>query len=50
LKISEIELFEMITWKLKHYKTKTPFCGKCGKMISNKNAEKSTCYHCGENL
>jgi len=42
---------KLLVFKLKHYKVKTPFCSKCGKMISNANAKKhGKCWHCAENL
>jgi len=42
-----------LIYKLKHYKVKTPFCDKCGKMISNENAKRNfngKCWHCDEKL
>jgi len=36
-----------LVFKLKHYKVKTPFCDKCGKMVSNRLAKiKTVCNHC----
>jgi len=41
----------MLVFKLKHYRRKTAYCGKCGIMISNKKAlSKGKCGHCKEEL
>jgi len=41
----------MLVFKLKHYKVKTPFCGECGIMVSNKLAKaKGLCKKCHEKL